>query len=363
VGDSGGAGVGVLGITSTPELPIAASRAARVAASTGVAAATSASVRADAVSTRLVTPGPNTGPYARTQAPCVRQNSRLRRSRLLSGNRLSARHSFAQAFLRDTTYDLSGKARRPRWHLALANRGTTVDGARTDEAADLDSLLTYHLEAAAVFGRQLHPGSTSTHDNCRRAADQLARQAADAPRRQDLRAADGLLERAFRARACSVFVVDDQTGDLVFEAVAGEGQDHLVGTRFSAGTGIAGWVGASGQPLIADDLSGTSFSQQAASETGYVPTTIAAAPILHEGRCIGVLEVLDRDSMRDELETLELVGLLSAQAAAGIALLQQVRHSARYPTPPRGQEQTSGSVRIESSVWKVRPRSPVVIAR
>jgi class 3 adenylate cyclase/tetratricopeptide (TPR) repeat protein len=121
---------------------------------------------------------------------------RLRRSRLLSGNRLSARHSFAQAFLRDTTYELSGKASRLRWHLALANRGMAVDGSRTDEAADGASLLTYHLEAAAVFSRQLHPGSASTDDNCRCAADQLARQAADATHRQDLRAAAGLLERA-----------------------------------------------------------------------------------------------------------------------------------------------------------------------
>jgi signal transduction protein with GAF and PtsI domain len=164
--------------------------------------------------------------------------------------------------------------------------------------------------------------STSWHDE------------ADGTDRYLLQCVVEVAKAAFRARACSVFVVDDQTGELVFEAVAGEGQDHLVGSRFSAGTGIAGWVGASGQPLIADDLSGTTFSQEAASETGYVPTTIAAAPILHEGRCIGVLEVLDRDSMRDELETLELVGLLSAQAAAGIALLQQVRHSARYPTRP-----------------------------
>jgi len=141
---------------------------------------------------------------------------------------------------------------------------------------------------------------------------------------------------AFRAKACSVFVADDDTDELVFEAVAGEGESHLVGTRFSAGTGIAGWVMASGQPFIADDLEESRFDQEAAQETGYVPRTIAAAPILHEGLCIGVLEVLDRDSARDELETLELVGLLSTQAAAGIALLRQIRRSARRTTGPGG---------------------------
>jgi GAF domain-containing protein len=133
---------------------------------------------------------------------------------------------------------------------------------------------------------------------------------------------------AFRAQACSVFLVDDDTGGLVFEAVAGQGEDHLVGTRFQTGTGIAGWVLASAQPVIADDLQEAGFSQDAAERTGYVPRTIAAAPILYDGACVGVLEVLDRDSERDELETLELIALLSVQAAAGIALLRQVRRSA-----------------------------------
>lgn len=133
---------------------------------------------------------------------------------------------------------------------------------------------------------------------------------------------------AFQAKACSVFLLDEDTGELVFEAVAGEGEDHLVGTRFQADTGIAGWVLASAQPLIADDLQEAAFSQDAAEQTGYVPQTIAAAPILRDGECVGVLEVLDRDATRDELETLELIGLLSVQATAGISLLQQIRRNA-----------------------------------
>lgn len=133
---------------------------------------------------------------------------------------------------------------------------------------------------------------------------------------------------AFQAKACSVFLVDDETGELVFEAVAGEGEDHLVGTRFEAGTGIAGWVLASGQPLVADDLQDAAFSQDAAEQTGYVPRTIAAAPILRDGECVGVLEVLDRDAARDELETLDLIGLLSVQAAAGVSLLRRIRRDA-----------------------------------
>jgi GAF domain-containing protein len=139
---------------------------------------------------------------------------------------------------------------------------------------------------------------------------------------------------AFRAEAASVFVVDDETGELVFEAVAGRGEDHLIGTRLSEGTGIAGWVAACGQPVLADDLSEAPFSHAAAEKTGYVPRSVAAAPLLAHGTCVGVLEVLDRTVDRDELSVQELLGLLASQAAVGLELLQRVRQNRRHVVRP-----------------------------
>jgi GAF domain-containing protein len=149
----------------------------------------------------------------------------------------------------------------------------------------------------------------------------------DIEERQLLQCVVEVAKAAFRAEASSVFVVDDDTGDLVFEAVAGRGEDHLIGTRFSGDTGIAGWAVATGQPLLVDDLADTPFSQTAAEQTGYVPQSVAAAPLYRHGRCIGVLEVLDRRVDRDELMTLELLGLLASQAAVGLELLQRVRRA------------------------------------
>src|SRR5690348_12040185 len=101
----------------------------------------------------------------------------------------------------------------------------------------------------------------------------------------------------FGAAAASVFMLEDETGDLIFEAVAGEGEALLPGTRFPGGTGIAGWTAQCGQPLVVDDVSGTPlFSREAAESTGYVPRSIMAAPLFHDGDCIGVLEVLDPGS-------------------------------------------------------------------
>jgi putative methionine-R-sulfoxide reductase with GAF domain len=131
----------------------------------------------------------------------------------------------------------------------------------------------------------------------------------------------------FGAAAASVFLVDPANGDLVFEAVAGEGEGHLPGTRFPAGTGIAGWAASYGQPLLIDDVSDSpQFARDAAESTGYVPRSIMAAPLIEGGECIGVLEVLDRDSrQRCDLGDVDSLGLLATQAATVLELLARIR--------------------------------------
>lgn len=136
--------------------------------------------------------------------------------------------------------------------------------------------------------------------------------------------------QAFAAAAASVFLVDPDTRELVFEAVAGEGDGRLVGTRFPSGTGIAGWVAASGQSLLADDLRGSAhFSVESAEGTGYVPDSIIAAPLFSDERCVGVLEVLDR-GVHDGRETadVDLLDLMADQAAIGLELLMRLRATA-----------------------------------
>lgn len=131
----------------------------------------------------------------------------------------------------------------------------------------------------------------------------------------------------YGAAAASVFLLEDQTGDLVFEAVAGNGQSSLHGARFPAGTGIAGWTVMCGQPLLIDDVSDNPrFSRDAAASTGYVPRSIMAAPLFHDGDCVGVLEVLDRESRpRCDLGDLDALGLLATETAAALALLVRLR--------------------------------------
>ncbi|GGL05265.1 hypothetical protein Sme01_63900 [Sphaerisporangium melleum] len=141
--------------------------------------------------------------------------------------------------------------------------------------------------------------------------------------RQLLQSVVEIARHVFGAAASSVFLIDEDTGELVFEAVAGEGGAHLPGTRFPAGTGIAGWVATSGEPMYVDDLAGsTVFARAAAASTGYVPSALMAAPLVRDADCIGVLEVLDpTEASRGELADLDLLGLLALQAAIGLEIL------------------------------------------
>src|SRR5581483_3770098 len=88
---------------------------------------------------------------------------------------------------------------------------------------------------------------------------------------------------------------EEETEELVFAAVVGEGEEELHGLRFPAGTGIAGWVLSTQTPLVIEDVQkDPRFARAVAEGTGYVPKGLMAVPLLDEERVLGVLEVLDR---------------------------------------------------------------------
>lgn len=133
----------------------------------------------------------------------------------------------------------------------------------------------------------------------------------------------------FEAGAASVMLLDEETDELVFEAVAGAGEGDLVGSRFPSSTGIAGWVLVTRQPLVVDDLAADPrFARQAAESTGYVPSTLVAVPLLVDDRALGVLSVLDRGSNRPfSLAEMDLLTLFANQAAIGLDLLRAARRA------------------------------------
>ncbi len=145
--------------------------------------------------------------------------------------------------------------------------------------------------------------------------------------RELLRSVVEVARAIFAAKASSVLLLDEETNELVFEAVVGEGEEDLLGKRFPAGTGVAGWVLATRTPLVLEDVArDPRFAKDVAEDTGYVPQGLMAVPLLHDERALGVLEVLDRQS-RFTLQEMELLGLFASQAAIAVDLLQRAREA------------------------------------
>ena len=148
----------------------------------------------------------------------------------------------------------------------------------------------------------------------------------------------------FGAKASSIVLLDEETEELVFEAVVGEGEDTLLGTRYPAGKGIAGWVLATRTPLVIEDVQqDPRFAKDVAEDTGYVPSGLMAAPLLHDERALGVLSVLDRpEQSLFSLKEMELLGLFANQASIAVDLLLKARRANRVL------EQRSGDLEVVS---------------
>jgi len=147
--------------------------------------------------------------------------------------------------------------------------------------------------------------------------------------RQLLQSVVEVARAIFGAQASSIFLLDEEADELVFEAVAGHGAETLLGKRFPSSTGIAGWVLVTRQPIVIEDVAeDPRFAKGVAEETGYVPKGLMAVPLLNEERVLGVLEVLDRPQRAQfSLVEMDLLGLFANQAAIALDLLQRARRA------------------------------------
>jgi GAF domain-containing protein len=133
----------------------------------------------------------------------------------------------------------------------------------------------------------------------------------------------------FGAQASSIFLLDEETDELVFAAVARDEEQHLVGMRIPSSQGIAGWVISARTPLVLEDVrNDPRFSRDVAENTGYVPKGLMAVPLLHDDEPLGVLQVLDRPERSTfSLAEMELLGLFATQAAVALSLLRKARRA------------------------------------
>lgn len=98
------------------------------------------------------------------------------------------------------------------------------------------------------------------------------------------------------AEACSVFVLEESTGDLVLHYAIGEVGDEIVGLRLQAGQGVVGWVVKYDEDLIVPYPGlDARFFEGVDERTGFSTRSILCSPIRHEGRTLGAIEVLNKE--------------------------------------------------------------------
>ena len=134
----------------------------------------------------------------------------------------------------------------------------------------------------------------------------------------------------FDAEASSIALYDPATQRLVFQVAAGSHGEGVVGLSIAPDQGIAGYVFTTSQPLTLSDVARDArFGRAAAEQTGYVPRSVVAVPLLDDEGSIGVLEVLDKRSEGAfDLRDIELASVFARQAAVAIRASRLERDAA-----------------------------------
>jgi sigma-B regulation protein RsbU (phosphoserine phosphatase) len=97
-----------------------------------------------------------------------------------------------------------------------------------------------------------------------------------------------------QAEACSIFLPEEETGELVIHSAQGDSTPQLGTLRVPKGQGIVGTAMKERKTIRVDDVSKDSrFYSKADEKTGWKTKALLASPLLDGGECVGVIEFLN----------------------------------------------------------------------
>jgi len=116
--------------------------------------------------------------------------------------------------------------------------------------------------------------------------------------------------------ASSLLLVDRDADELYFEIALGPKGSEVKKFSVKMGEGIAGWVAKNNRSLIVNDVEDDPrFFSKISEKVGYATTSILAVPMRIKDQCIGVIEVINKESGRSFTdEDLEWLEIFSTQA-------------------------------------------------
>lgn len=132
-----------------------------------------------------------------------------------------------------------------------------------------------------------------------------------------------ILENAVGILNCeagSLFLMDDQTDELVFKVTVGPVAANLIGQRLPANTGIVGRAVQTRGPVIEnEEQNSRSRFNGIDQQTGFVSRSLMAVPLQVKDHVIGVIEVINRrDGLPFVNDDQALLTAFAGQAAVAI---------------------------------------------
>jgi signal transduction histidine kinase/uncharacterized protein YigA (DUF484 family) len=119
--------------------------------------------------------------------------------------------------------------------------------------------------------------------------------------------------------AGSLLLVDESSGESVFEVAIGPVGSDLIGKRLPAGVGLVGKAIENKQALIENDVRSSDDWFNADKNTGFSSKDLLVVPLVVKDRAIGVLEVLNKkDESPFNQNDLELLTAFTGQMAVAI---------------------------------------------
>jgi diguanylate cyclase (GGDEF)-like protein len=98
-----------------------------------------------------------------------------------------------------------------------------------------------------------------------------------------------------KAEAWSILLIDEATGELVFDKTTGRKSKQIQKFRLKMGEGIAGWVAQEGIPIIVPDVSkDTRFLGKIDIAVHFKTKSLMCVPIKSNEQVLGVIEIVNK---------------------------------------------------------------------
>ncbi len=136
------------------------------------------------------------------------------------------------------------------------------------------------------------------------------------------------INAVLKVEAGSLLLIDDETGELVFQIALGEKAEGVKPFRLPMGQGIVGHVAQSGEPLmISDAQKDPRHYKEVDITTDFLTRSILCVPMVVKGKVIGVIEIMNKlegDFIESDLTLLNSIATYAAIAIENARLHQSV---------------------------------------